>query len=106
MWSPPGAGSSLGPAWVVAIVRLLAERYPALAVPIVLDCADEAGTALGALRSGISDLSFSGSTAVAEKLQAMGARLWRPELRDPLMTLELTQTGDPVSACRKFLPDA
>ena len=52
-----------------------------LARSIVLDCADDAGLVMAALREGLRDLLFSGRDDVATKLEGMtaacGARLRR-----------------------------
>jgi hypothetical protein len=58
----------------------------ALAHPVVIDCGDDAGLVLAALREGSRDLLFTGSAVLAEKLESIaaqyGARL-RRDLRDP-----------------------
>jgi hypothetical protein len=53
----------------------------ALGRPIVIDCGDDAGLAMAALRTGSRDLLFTGSAAVATKLagiaQQYGGRVRR-----------------------------
>ena len=46
-----------------------------LARPIVIDCGDDAGLAMAAMREGCRDLLFTGSEAVAVKLAGMAAQL-------------------------------
>ena len=47
----------------------------ALGHPIVIDCGDDPGLAMAALRAGCRDLLFTGPEAVAVKLEGMAAQL-------------------------------
>ena len=47
----------------------------ALGPPVVVDCADDAGLAMAALRQGCRDLLFTGPEAIAVKLDSMAAQL-------------------------------
>jgi hypothetical protein len=47
----------------------------ALDHPIVIDCGDDAGLAMAALRSGCRDLLFTGPEEVANRLHGMAAQL-------------------------------
>lgn len=47
----------------------------ALAYPIVIDCGEDPGLAMAALRSGCRDLLFTGPEEVAVKLDGMAAQL-------------------------------
>jgi len=77
--SAAGAGGTLGVGWFASLGALLAERHPALDLTLVLDCADEAGTALGALRRGLKAIRVEAASDVRAKLAAVaqtyGARL-------------------------------
>jgi hypothetical protein len=46
-----------------------------LARPIVIDCGDDAGLAMAAMREGSRDLLFTGPEVVAVKLAGMAAQL-------------------------------
>ena len=47
----------------------------ALGQPVVIDCGDDAGLAMAALREGCRDLLFTGPEAIAVKLDSMAAQL-------------------------------
>lgn len=47
----------------------------ALGRPVVVDCADDAGLAMAALRQGCRDLLFTGAEATAVKLDSIAAQL-------------------------------
>ena len=97
--SAPGAAGYAGVGWFAALVAAVSDRFPGTNVTFMLDCADEAGTVMGALRRGIRRVRFLGPPEVAAKLAAMGAEL------DPAETsaLDLRGMNDPAAACRKFL---
>lgn len=63
----------------------------ALAQPVVVDCGDDAGLAMAALRQGSRELLFSGPEAVAVKLDSMAGQLGGRVHRD---------LGDEVLALR------
>ncbi len=47
----------------------------ALGHPVIIDCADDAGLVLAALRQGARDLLFTGPAAVARKLDSIAGQL-------------------------------
>ena len=100
-------GGTLGVGWFASLGALLAERHPMLDLTLVLDCADEAGMALGALRRGLKVIRVDGSVAVRAKLGALaatyGARL--DEDRRPPLDLagELLERADLAARCRDWL---
>ena len=47
----------------------------ALGEPVVIDCGDDAGLVMGALRAGARDLLFTGPEAVAARLDDMAGQL-------------------------------
>jgi len=105
--SPAGAGGTLGVGWFAGLSTLLAERHPALDLTLVLDCADEAGTALGALRRGLKAVRVEASSDVRAKLAALaqthGARL--DEDDRPCLDLVdgLVEPVDLAARCRDWL---
>jgi hypothetical protein len=100
--SAPGAAGYAGVGWFAAIASILAEKHPTLSATLILDCADEAGTAMGALRRGIAHLRFTGPPEVATKLTALGAILDT----DTRPALDLLGHADPEAACRCWLSGA
>ena len=87
--SAPGAAAYAGPLWFKALIERARAAAPDLTVSGVLDCDDDAGHALAALRAGIEAIVFTGDDAVADKLSAMaeatGAHVQRtrPPCCDP-----------------------
>jgi fructose/tagatose bisphosphate aldolase len=100
--SAPGAAGYAGVGWFAALAAMLAERHPSLQATLILDCADEAGTAMGALRRGIRHIRFSGSPDIAAKLVSIGAILDT----DTRPALDLLGEADPEAACRRWLSGA
>jgi hypothetical protein len=105
--SAAGAGGTFGVGWFASLGALLAERHPALDLALVLDCAGEAGTALGALRRGLKAIRVEGSSDVRAKLAALaatyGARL--DEDDRPCLDLAdgLVEQADLAARCRDWL---
>jgi hypothetical protein len=69
----------------------------ALGHPVVVDCGEDAGLAMAALREGSRDLLFTGPEAVAAKLASMAGQLGgrvRRGLDGPV--LELLAEDDPA----------
>jgi len=97
--SAPGAAGYAGVGWFVGLATILAEKHPGLQTTLILDCADEAGTAMGALRRGIRHLRFTGPIEMAAKLASMGAIL-HTETRP---ALDLLAQVDPEASCRDWL---
>ena len=66
--SAEGAGIYAGPGWFAALVAAAREAVPEANFSALLDCADEAGAALAAIRSGIERVLFTGDDEVARRL--------------------------------------
>jgi hypothetical protein len=104
--SAPGAARSDGPGWWRELVRQGSESVPGANAAWVLDCADEAGSALAALREGVGCIALScGEPArgrVCEIAAACGASVVEP---DRARALDLASSRDPARACAAFLSD-
>jgi hypothetical protein len=98
--SAEGAVAYAGIGWFAGLRQAVRERHPSLDLAFVLDCGDEAGTAMAALRRGFRRVRFSGPPAVAEKLRQMGLGL---ETGNAGAALDLGHAMQPEDACRKFL---
>jgi delta 1-pyrroline-5-carboxylate dehydrogenase len=66
--SPPGAGSYVGPGWFRALVAAARETVPEARFSALLDCGDDVGAALAAIRSEIEGVVFTGRAHVARRL--------------------------------------
>ena len=102
--SASGAGGYAGPLWFKALIEAATLDHPGVAVSAVLDCGDEAGTVLGALRAGIKRVRFTGPAPIAERLAAIAAQLDATiESGATEVALDLLDIGDPAAASRAFL---
>ena len=66
--SAPGAGSYVGPGWFGALVAAAREAVPEARFSALLDCGDDVGAALAAIRSDIEGVLFTGRADVACRL--------------------------------------
>ena len=66
--SAPGAGSYVGPGWFGALVAAAREAVPDAHFSTLLDCGDDVGAALAAIRSEIEGVVFTGRADVARRL--------------------------------------
>ena len=66
--SAPGAGSYGGPGWFGALIAAAREAVPEARFFALLDCGDDVGAALAAIRSEIEGVVFTGRADVAGRL--------------------------------------
>lgn len=66
--SAEGAGIYAGPGWWGALVEAAREAVPQARFTATLDCGEEAGAALAAIRSGIERVLFTGEAEPARRL--------------------------------------
>jgi fructose/tagatose bisphosphate aldolase len=102
--SAGGAGGYAGPLWFKALIEAAAGDHPEVKITAVLDCDDEGGTVLAALRAGIKRVRFTGAAPAREKLATIAAQLDATiENGTAEATLDLLDIGDAAAACRAFL---
>ena len=83
--SAAGAGIYAGAGWFAALVTAAREAVPAAQSTALLDCGDDAGAAMAAIRIGVEGIIFTGRAEVARRLadiaKEAGVRLetTRPE---------------------------
>jgi hypothetical protein len=83
--SAPDAGVYGGPGWFRGLIAAAREAVPAGQCTMLLDCGEDAGAAMAAVRAGIEAVVFTGRADIAEGLADIagqrGARLLtqRPE---------------------------
>jgi acyl-CoA reductase-like NAD-dependent aldehyde dehydrogenase len=65
---PAGAGSYVGPGWFGALITTAREAVPNARFSALLDCGDDVGAALAAIRSEIDGIVFTGREDVARRL--------------------------------------
>jgi acyl-CoA reductase-like NAD-dependent aldehyde dehydrogenase len=88
--SAPEAGVSAGPGWFRELIAAAREAVPEASFLAILDCGEEAGAALAAIRAGVECVLFTGRTDVALRLADIarqhGVRL---ETAPPTAALDL-----------------
>ena len=72
--SAPGAGSYVGPGWFRELVATAREAVPDAGCSSLLDCGDDAGATLAALRSEVEGVVFTGRADVARRLADIAAQ--------------------------------
>jgi hypothetical protein len=72
--SAPHAGGYAGPGWFRELVAAAREAVPRAQCAALLDCGDEAGSVLAALRAGVEGVVFTGRGDVARRLTDIAAR--------------------------------
>jgi hypothetical protein len=96
--SAPDAAAYAGVGYLKALGDMLGHE-------IVVDCGDDAGVAMAALRTGCRRLAFSGPAAVSQRLAEMAAEVgawYRHEAEVPPV-LCLSPDDDARSRCRAWL---
>ena len=66
--SAPEAGVYAGPGWFRALVEAAREAAPEARCSAILDCGDQAGAALAAIRAQVEGVVFTGRSDVARRL--------------------------------------
>jgi hypothetical protein len=106
LMSGPGAAGYAGPAWFLEVVRLARADHPEVDVTAILDCADQPGRALAALRMGAKTLRLGGNARARKRVaaiaEAMGARLDDTCYE----ALDLARCADARAAVSAFLTSA
>jgi delta 1-pyrroline-5-carboxylate dehydrogenase len=66
--SAPDAGGYVGPGWFKALVATACEAVPGARCSSLLDCGDNTGAALAAIRAEVEGVIFTGAPDVADRL--------------------------------------
>jgi hypothetical protein len=103
--SAPAAGGYAGPGWWRALIEAARAERPAADVIAVLDCGEEPGAALAALRAGVPRIRFAGAAEMRARLAAiatqLGAAVEGPAVEENV--LDLLEARDPLALSRRFL---
>jgi fructose/tagatose bisphosphate aldolase len=87
--SAPGAAGYLGPALFKQIVDQARAAEPAARATACLDCADEPGSALDALRHGLDAVSLTAAPEVLARIESAAAQAGGRLTRRPDRTLDM-----------------
>jgi acyl-CoA reductase-like NAD-dependent aldehyde dehydrogenase len=66
--SAPDAGGYVGPGWFGALVKAAREAVPEARLAALLDCGENVGAALAAIRAEVEGVIFTGRADVARRL--------------------------------------
>lgn len=91
--SGPGAACYAGAAWWRAVTGAARAARPSVAGRDILDCADEAGVAVEALRAGVRAVVFEGAEAQVARLAAIAGALGAEVLPSRPPALDLAEPG-------------
>jgi fructose/tagatose bisphosphate aldolase len=103
--SADGAAAYAGPSWFAHLIDDAHTRFPEVTVVGVLDCGDQPGLAMAALRDGFSIVRFDGPTF--DKIANIAAQLDAQALqhRPKCLTLDNLRQDSAIlcSACEEWL---
>jgi hypothetical protein len=90
--SAPSAGGYAGPGWFGSIIAAARQAVPAARFCAFLDCGDNVGAALGAIRAEVEGVIFNGRPDVAVRLADIAQRHGvRFETNRPATVLDLVE---------------
>jgi hypothetical protein len=107
--SAPDAGGYVGPGWFKALVAAALEAVPDIRCSTFLDCGDNVGAALAAIRAEVEGVIFTGRADVAHRLGDMARQHGvRFETKRPAEPLDLAadffgSQEDVERRCAEFL---
>jgi hypothetical protein len=89
----------------MALIAAARAEHSAADVSALLDCGEEPGNALAALRAGVPRIRFTGAAEMQARLAAIAAQLGAavegPAVEGNL--LDLLRARDPLALARRFL---
>ena len=101
--SAPGLATTLGPEAFTALIEKTMAAYPDALVLGVLDCGDQAGTAIGALRRGVRRISVDVEAATLGKITDIAHQLEADVITRPDKALDLLDVADMDRAIRHYI---
>ena len=101
--SAPEAAGYLGALWFRELVAMAAAERPEAEVDAVLDCGDQPGHVMAALRQGLKRLRFTGPKSTATTLRALAGRYDAEIMTGALRAHDLMDQAEPEAACRRWL---
>lgn len=101
--SAPGAARYLGAALFQAIVATAQHNHPDVTFLAVLDCADQPGLALAAIRHGVKAVRIDAPDDVRAKIADIAAQAGATVDTAERERLDLLNVDDPLAACRDWL---
>jgi hypothetical protein len=103
--SAPGAAASLGPSVFRAMVDAARKSTATADVVAMMDCGQDAGRALSALRHGIERVRVNLPPPTVKRLAEIAGCYGATIEQDEGNALDLLNCDDPAAACRKWLAE-
>ncbi len=104
--SAPEAAGYLGALWFRELVRMASEERPEVRVNSVIDCGDQPGHVMAALRQGLKRVRFTGSKTTAAMLGDLASQYDAEIVTGALRAHDLMDQAKPETACRRWLSEA
>ncbi len=104
--SAPFAAAYAGAGWFRKVVEKAVAEQDGLTpgqITAVLDCGDEPGLALSALRQGMKVIRYNGTAASRGKIAAIAAELGAELWHGKMDSLDLDGVNNATDSCRKWL---
>ncbi len=101
--SAPGAAAYLGATVFRDMIAAAAARHPNARHQAVLDCGDDPGLAMGALRHGIQGVRISNGELIRDKLADIAHQRGAFVYQESGETIDLDGMADPLATCRLWL---
>lgn len=98
--TPPGAQAYAGVAYLWAMTAPARER----GLEVRIDCGEDAGFAMSAMRTGWRQLLMAGDTAALDKIHDMLGQLGGTLHRSRPPAVDLAETDDPRAALNDLIP--
>jgi fructose/tagatose bisphosphate aldolase len=104
--SAPEAAGYLGALWFRELVRMASEERPEVRVDAVLDCGDQPGHVMAALRQGLKRVRFTGPKSTAATLRNLASQYDAEIVTGALRAHDMADQAEPETACRRWLTGA
>ena len=104
--SAPEAAGYLGALWFRELVKLASEERPEVRVDAILDCGDQPGHVMAALRQGLKRVRFTGAKTTAATLVSLASRYDAEIVTGALRAHDMLDQAEPETACRRWLSGA
>ncbi len=104
--SAPDAAGYLGALWFRELVQMASAERPEVQVGALIDCGDQPGHVMAALRQGLKRIRFTGPKSTAETLGSLASRYDAEIVTGALRAHDLIDQAKPETACRRWLSEA
>jgi len=104
--SAPGAAAYIGATVFRDMIAAAAVAHPKASYTAVLDCGDDPGLALGAMRHGIKAVRITNGDVIRDKLAEIASQRGVTVYENADEALDLDGMTDPAATCRAWLGGA